>query len=108
MALGRQVVNFVGLDLLENPDQVGGVGEIPVMEDHFLFHVVGVAVQMVDAVRVEQGCAAFDAVDFVAFGKKEFGEVGSVLSGDAGDQCFFHGMSFLCRVVLGFILGSPG
>jgi hypothetical protein len=29
-------------------------------------------------------------VDLVAFVQKEVGEVGSVLAGDASDECFFH------------------
>ncbi len=45
---------------------------------------------MVDACGVERARAADDSVDLVAFVKKKIGEVGSVLSGDACDECFFH------------------
>ena len=57
------------------------------MEDHAGVGVVGVGVEVVDAVGVEGAGAADDAVDFVAFGEQEFGEVAAVLAGDAGDQC---------------------
>jgi hypothetical protein len=93
MALGCQVVDLVGLDLLEDADQVGGIGEVPVVENEIAVLLVGVLVEVVDAVGVEGGCPAFDAVDFIAFFQQEFGEVGAVLAGDAGDQCFFHGDS---------------
>ena len=48
-----------------------------------------VLIQMVDAFGVEQRGAAFDAVDGVAFLEQEFGEIGAVLAGDAGDECGF-------------------
>jgi len=44
---------------------------------------------VVDTIGIEQAGAAFDAVDFVTFIKQEFGEVGTVLSGNASDQCDF-------------------
>ena len=52
---------------------------------------VGILIDVIDALGVEEGRAAFDAVDFVAFFQKEFREVGTVLAGDACDECFFHG-----------------
>src|ERR1035438_4755722 len=51
---------------------------------------VGVLVEVVDTIGIEAGGAAFQAVDFVAFFKKELSEVGAVLAGDAGDGLFFH------------------
>jgi hypothetical protein len=46
-------------------------------------------------------------MDFVAFVEKEVGEIATVLSCDAGDECFFHeigvvltrpaGLHFACR-----------
>jgi hypothetical protein len=49
-----------------------------------------VLVDVVDALGVEERSAALDAVDFVAFFEEKFGEVGSVLTGDPGDKCFFR------------------
>ena len=94
MALRGEVVDFVGLDLLDDADQVGGVGQVAVVEDEAAVGVVRVLVEVVDAVGVEQRGAAFDAVDGVAFVQQEFGEIGAVLAGDAGDECGFgHGHS---------------
>jgi glutaminyl-peptide cyclotransferase len=45
---------------------------------------------VVDAVGVEGAGAADDAVDLVALGQQELGEVGAVLAGDAGDECAFQ------------------
>jgi len=35
---------------------------------------------------VEQGAAPLDAVDFIVLGEQQFGQAGSVLPGDSGDQ----------------------
>jgi hypothetical protein len=32
MALRRKIVDFIGLDLLNQPDQIGGIGEIAVVQ----------------------------------------------------------------------------
>jgi hypothetical protein len=88
MALGCQVVDLIRLDLLENTDQVGGIGQISIMKDKVSVVHMGVLIQVVDAVGVEQGSPALDAVDFIAFFKEEFGQVGAVLAGAAGDEYF--------------------
>ena len=46
---------------------------------------------VVDPVRVEGAGPADQSVDFIALGKEKFCQVRSVLAGDAGDECFFHG-----------------
>ena len=51
---------------------------------------VRVLVEVVDAVGVEQRSAALDAVHLVALFQQEFGQIGAVLAGDAGDECYFH------------------
>jgi hypothetical protein len=49
-----------------------------------------ILVEVIDSLGVEERGAAFDAVDFVAFFEEEFGEVGAILAGDAGDESAFH------------------
>lgn len=90
MALGRQVVDFVRLHFLHDADQVAGVRKIPVVQYELAAFLVRPLVKMVDTVRIEQGRTALDAVDFVALVQKEFRQIGAVLTGDAGDECFFH------------------
>jgi len=50
MAHGRQVINFIGLGLLHDADEIGAVGQIPVvqLETDMLF--MRVHIQMVDPV----------------------------------------------------------
>ena len=86
MAHGRQVVDLVRLDLLDDADQVGGVGQVPVVELELDVRVVRVLIEVVDPVGIEQGSPALDAVDLITFGQQQFSQVGAVLAGDAGDE----------------------
>ena len=55
--------------------------------------LVRVLVDVVDALGVEGGGAADDAVDLVPLREQELDQVRSVLAGDAGDQCLGHALS---------------
>ena len=85
MALGCQVVDLVGLHLLDHVDQAAGIGHIAVVQEKTAVGNVRVFVEMVDAFGVEQRAAALDAVHLVSLGEQELGKVGAILSGDAGD-----------------------
>ena len=83
MGLGRQIVDFIRLYLTDDANQAGGIGQVPVMEFDLPHKVV-------NAGSIGNGRPAGDAMDFVALFQKEFGKIGAVLAGNAGDQCFFH------------------
>jgi hypothetical protein len=68
MALGCKVIDLVGLDLLKNPDQVGGICQVPVMQDKVAVVLVRVLVEVVNAICVKQRGPALDAVNEIAFG----------------------------------------
>ena len=57
-------------------------------------------------IGILHGHAADDAVDLVAFFQQQFGQVGAVLPGDAGDQCGFHYSTF-GSMVRAFSCPSP-
>ena len=90
VALRGEVVDLVRLDLLDDADQVGGIGQIAVMQVQAHAALVRILVQMIDAVGVERGGAALDAVNLVALVEQQLRQVGAVLAGDAGDQGSFH------------------
>ena len=50
---------------------------------------VRVLVEVINALGVELRGAALEAVDGVALVQQEFGQIGAVLAGDAGDKCGF-------------------
>ena len=90
MGLGAEVVDFVGLDFADQSGEVGGIGEITVVEAEVRISHLVMLVDVIHSLRVEGGCSTLNAMDFVAFFEEELGEVGSVLTGDTGDECFFR------------------
>ena len=88
---------FPGPDLLEYPDQVGGVCEITIVQDEVSFFFMGVLVEMVDSVCIKQGRSSFNAVDLIAFVEQEFCKIGAVLACYTCYESFFaHGFPVLC------------
>ena len=85
MALCSQIVDLVGLDLAHQTDQTGGIGQVTVMQgDSVLLD------QVVDTSGVGDGSAADDAVDFIPLLQQELCQIGTILTSDTGNQCFFH------------------
>ena len=66
MGLSAQIVHFVGLDLLHQPDKVHGVGQITVVQEKSAAVGMGVLIKMIDAAGVVRGSPALDAVNFIA------------------------------------------
>jgi hypothetical protein len=85
--LRSQVVNFVGLGLLDYAPDSGGIAQVAVMklQSRFL-GCIGLA-KMVDTASCEARTAAHNAVYLIAFFKQEFGKVRTVLPGHSGYQC---------------------
>jgi len=91
MALGGQIVKFVGPHLLNDPDQVSRVGHITIMQKEPALFFVRILIEMVDPIGVEERGAPLDSVYHITFSEEKFGKVSSVLPGDACDQSnFFH------------------
>jgi hypothetical protein len=90
VALGGEIVNLVRLHELHDADEVRGVREVPVVQADAQILLVRVLVQMVYTVRVEERRAALDSVHLVSLLEEEFGEVGTILPGDAGNQSFLR------------------
>lgn len=51
--------------------------------------LVGIFVEMINPVSVDEAGTTFDAVNDISFAKEKFGEVGAILAGDTGDECNF-------------------
>ena len=85
VALGGEVVNFIGADLADDRENAHRIAEVAVLQVK-----VGVALQMGDTLAVIDGRTADDAVDIVALLKQKLCQIAAVLAGNAGDECFFH------------------
>jgi hypothetical protein len=86
VALRGQFVDLVGRDLPEKVDQRHRVGEVDGVEDEALPRLVRVLVDAIKAPGGDGGRPAHDAVDLVALGQEQFGQVRTVLAGNAGDR----------------------
>ena len=111
MALGAEMVDLVGSDLLEEVGERAGYGQIAVVEIDPRLGVVEVLVEMVDPVGVEGAGPADESVDLVPLAEQELGEVGAVLARDAGDERFFHfnrsfSLFFQCGGDAALLLGA--
>ncbi len=87
VALGAEVVNFIGLDIEHEVGDVLAVGQVAVVQEEVGRGVVGIAVNVVDPVGIEAAAAADDAVDVVTFFEQKFGQVGAILAGDTSNDC---------------------
>jgi hypothetical protein len=55
------------------------------VEEETRSRLVDVLIDVVEPFRVQAGCTALHPVHFVSFGKKELGEIRTVLAGSPGD-----------------------
>ena len=92
MGLRTEVVDLVGLYFLDDARQVGGVGQVAVMQDEILVLDMMVLVDVVHPLGIEQRGAALDAVHFITLFQQQLRQIGAVLTCDARDQRFltFH------------------
>lgn len=90
MALGAKIVNFVGLQLVEQLGHVDGIGKVAVMQKQLHSIYVRILIEVIDAGRVEGARPSNDPVHLVTLGDKEVGQIGAILTSDARDKCFFH------------------
>jgi hypothetical protein len=90
VALGPQVVDLVGLEVADQVHERTRVREIPVVHEEADALLVGVAVDLVEALGVERRRPPDQAVDLVAFPEEQLGEVRAVLAGNAGDEGRLH------------------
>ena len=98
MAHGGQVVDLVGLDLLDQAGEVGAVGHIPVMQAVPHMGVVRVLVEVVDALGVERRGPPLQPVHLIALLEQQFAQVGAVLPRNPGNECYFFFHSLVCFI----------
>jgi hypothetical protein len=82
MALGRQVVDLVGLNVIQQPTQSVGVGDVAVVELKLRVAVVLIRAQVVDTLGVAGAGTPKEAVDLILLVEQKLGEIGSVLACD--------------------------
>src|SRR5262249_8106473 len=86
--LRAEVVDFIWLDVAQNLVERAGVVQIAVEQAHPSPRFMRVLVNVIDAFGVERARAADDAIYIVAFAEQQFGQIASILTGDARYQRF--------------------
>lgn len=86
MRLSREVIELGRLYLVDDATDCGRVSEIRVVQEQLLFVDVIVAVERLQTGSFERAAATHDTVNFVAFCEQKFGQVGTVLTCDSGDE----------------------
>ena len=94
VALSPEVVDLVGLNLLDNADEVGRISQVAVVQEEADVFLVRILVEMIDALGVEEAAAPLDAMDLVVFLQEQFGQVRPVLARYSSYQCTtsFHAL----------------
>ncbi len=80
-----EVVDFVGLQVVEELHQIYRVREIAVMEEKPDAVTMGVLIEVIDAAGIEGARSPDDPVDFVPLFEQQIGQIGAILAGDAGN-----------------------
>jgi hypothetical protein len=85
MALGTQVIDFVRLNIAQQPGERTGIVQVGIMQEKFDPRCVKILVKVIDALGIERRSSPFESVDLVAALNEKFGEIGTILPGDSGD-----------------------
>jgi len=75
MALSCQVVDLVGLYVIDHVGELARIGEVSEVQEEPCTRLMRVGVDVVDAARVERACPSDQTVDLVALCEKEFRKV---------------------------------
>src|SRR5262245_4353946 len=86
MALSREIVNLVGLVLLDQADHIGGIGKVAIVHEKSRLVLMRINVQIIYARGIERGRSTFDAMHYVPFFQEEAGQMGAVLPRNARNQ----------------------
>jgi hypothetical protein len=93
MALGGKMIDLIRLNIVDKITQLPTVIQVSVMEEELLARDVRIAVDVIDPVGVEGARSPDQSMDFTPFGKKQLGQIRTILSGNAGNQGAFHDTS---------------
>ena len=90
MALSRQVINLFRRERIHQTQDPLGASQIAEVKVQTPFRQGRIFVNVVNASCIERTRPAHNPMHFVSFGEEQFGEIGAILSGDAGDQRTLH------------------
>ena len=90
VTLRGEIIDLVGLHLLDQADEIGRIRDVAIMQKEAQVRHMRIAVEMIDAIRIDERRPPLHAMDDIAFLDEQFGQIGAILAGDAGNQCDFR------------------
>jgi hypothetical protein len=75
--------------LLYEPDQIGAVGEVAVVEVKITVIDMRILIEMVNTLRIKQGGSSLNTVNLIALIKQKLSKIGSILPRDTSYQSYF-------------------
>ncbi len=89
MAHGSEIVYLIRLNLLNDADEVGRIGQIAIVEEETAIGRVWILIDMIYAIRVEERGTPFKAMDDIPLLKEKLSEIGTILTCYASDKSYF-------------------
>ena len=90
MALGAEIIYFIRSYFINQIGQMTGNREVAVVEIDPRLGVMEILVKVINAVCVEGAGPADKAVDLIALVEQQLRQIGTILTGDACNERFFH------------------
>lgn len=97
MALCGKIVDLIGLRLLHDPQQVGRVDHIAIVENEARMCLVRILIDMFDAAGIKRRGPPLDTMHRIALAQKQFGQIGTILTSHPSNKrgfCHFFTSSF--------------
>src|SRR5262249_650372 len=86
MALSREIVNLVGLVLLNQADNVGGICKVAIVHEKSRVVLVWINIETIYTRCIERRRSTFHAMHYVPFFQQEAGQMGTVLPRNSRNQ----------------------
>ena len=90
VALGAEVIDLIRLHLLDDPNQVGAVSEVAVVEGEPGLSLMRILVKVIDPGGVETACTPLDPVHLLVLLQKELCQITAILACNACNQSGFR------------------
>src|ERR1051325_4650461 len=89
MALGGQVIDFGRLQAVQQADERAAPGQVAIVQKEAGAFDLRIGINVVEPAAVERADAADQAMNLIAFGEQQLGQVRAVLAGNSRDESLF-------------------
>ena len=87
MALGSEIVDLVGVHLLNETDEICRIGQISIVHEEANVALMRIMIEMIHTACIERGRPPLHAMHNVTFVKQQSAKVAAVLARNSRDEC---------------------